>query len=222
MDALLRDLGPQLRLGAAPQEASAHFAAKAGIETGISAIDELVGGGFPRGALHEISGPRSSGRTSLALALLAGTTRWGEVTAVVDLADAFDPASADRAGVDLDRVLWLRPPALREALRCAERLLEASGFALVLLDLTPSPQIAPATWPRLARAAKSSNTALTVLSSWRMAGTSAQIALELDPSRARFSGTPALLEGLETEVALVRSRSPGPRRVAFHLSTLAA
>ena len=216
IDALLRDLGPQLWLGEAPLETAPRF------ETGIEAIDTLTGGGFPRGALSEIAGPSSSGRTSLALALLTRTTRQGEVASVVDLADALDPGSANTAGVDLERVLWVRPPALSEALRCTERLLEASGFALVLLDITPPTKIAPAVWPRLARASQSSNTALIVLSTRRVAGTSAEIALEFEPARAHFTGTPALLEGLEIEVALVRSRSLRPGRVSVRLRTLAA
>ena len=216
VDALLRDLGPQLRLGGAPRATAPRF------ETGIEAIDALIGGGFSRGSLSEIAGPPSSGRTSLALALLASTTRQGEVASVVDLADALHPGSADTAGVDLERVLWVRPPALREALRCTERLLEASGFALVLLDVTPPAKIAAAAWQRLARAAQSSNTALVVLSTQRMAGTSAETALEFEPARAHFTGTPTLLEELEIEVALVRSRSLCPGRASVRLRTLAA
>lgn len=216
VDALLRDLGPQLRLGGAPRETATRF------ETGIEAIDTLTGGGFSRGALSEIAGPCSSGRTSLALALLASTTQRGEVASVVDLADALHPSSADTAGVDLERVLWVRPPALREALRCTERLLEATGFALVLLDVTPPAKVAAAAWQRLARAAQSSNTALVVLSSQRVAGTAAEIALELEPARAHFTGTPALLEGLEIEITLVRSRSLSPGRASVRLRTLAA
>jgi recombination protein RecA len=103
--------------------------------TGIPDLDRLLEGGFPHGRLSEIAGPLSSGRTSLALCLLARATRAGEMVAVVDAADAFDPASAQAAGARLDRVLWARAPGWREALRSAERLLEAHGFALVLLDL---------------------------------------------------------------------------------------
>ena len=107
------------------------------LATGIPALDQLLGGGFPRGRLSEVTGPLSSGRTSLALSLLAGATQRGEIVAAVDGADAFDPASAEDAGVLLDRVLWVRAPRGREALRSAERLLEAHGFALVLLDPSP-------------------------------------------------------------------------------------
>ncbi|RIK98478.1 MAG: recombinase RecA, partial [Proteobacteria bacterium] len=100
------ELAEHLRAGDAPAE----HAALPRFATRIGAVDALLGGGFPRGRVSEITGPPSSGRTSLVLALLAAATRDGETTAVVDAADAFDPASARAAGVDLGRVLWARPP----------------------------------------------------------------------------------------------------------------
>ncbi|HXZ80183.1 MAG TPA: hypothetical protein VEG30_09655 [Terriglobales bacterium] len=74
---------------------------------GISALDRLTGG-IPRGALTEIIGHASSGRTSLLLSLLAAMTQRQEVCAVVDVSDNFDPASAQTAGLDLPRLLWVR------------------------------------------------------------------------------------------------------------------
>jgi RecA/RadA recombinase len=184
----------------------------------------VLGGGFPRRRLSEIAGPASSGRTSVALALLARATRAGELAAVVDAADAFDPASAEAAGARLERVLWVRAPGLREALRSAERLLEAGGFALVLLDLaTPSLRCAPAVWPRLARAATTSSAALVTLRARREAGTAAELAVEMKPPSARFSGTPLLLDGLEIEAALVRHRTgPAQRSACVRLRPRAA
>ena len=219
IEALLEELGPQLRLGGAPVESLQRFA------TGIASIDELTEGGFPRGRLSEIAGPASSGRTSLALALLAGATASGEIASLVDLADAFDPASAEAAGVALERVLWVRPPGLKEALTCTERLIDASGFALVLLDLATAKGLArspaPATWPRLTRAASSTGTGLVVLSHQRIAGSYTELAMELEPARARFSTSPALLEGLETGIARFRGGSAGkahlPARQAYGL-----
>jgi RecA/RadA recombinase len=189
------------------------------LATGIPDIDRLLGGGFPRGRLSELAGPVSAGRTSLALALLARVTRAGEVTAVVDAADAFDPVSAEATGVLLDRVLWVRAPGLREALRSAQHLLEARGFALVLLNLAvPGARVPPAVCPRLARAAAATGTALLMLSLGRLAGTAAELALELKATQARFRGTPPLLEELEIEAALVRHRSaPTGRAASVHL-----
>ena len=77
------------------------------VSSGIPAIDALTGG-LPRGCLTEICGPASSGRTTLLLAALAAATRRGEFCAVIDASDALDPQSAVAAGVELERLLWVR------------------------------------------------------------------------------------------------------------------
>jgi len=77
------------------------------VSSGIPAIDALTGG-LPRGCLTEVCGPASSGRTALLLAALAVATRRGEFCAVVDASDALDPQSVAAAGVDLERLLWVR------------------------------------------------------------------------------------------------------------------
>ena len=81
--------------------------APATVPTDIAELDALTSG-IPRGALTEIFGPASSGRTSVLLALLAEVTRRQEVCALVDVSDSFHPHSAAAAGVDLDRLLWIR------------------------------------------------------------------------------------------------------------------
>jgi len=78
------------------------------IPTGAAALDERLHGGVPRGQISEIVGPRSSGRTSLLVAMLAGATARGEMAALVDPLDMFDVASAAAGGVDLERLLWIR------------------------------------------------------------------------------------------------------------------
>ena len=77
------------------------------VSSGIAALDALAGG-LPRGCLTEICGPASSGRTTLLLSALAAATRRGEFCVVVDASDALDPHSVAAAGVDLDRLLWVR------------------------------------------------------------------------------------------------------------------
>jgi hypothetical protein len=176
---------------------------------GRPAIDRVLGGGFPRGSLSEICGSASSGRTTLALSLLAATTSKGELAGWIDGADAFDPPSAERLGVDLDRVLWVRASSWREALSATERLVQTEGFPLVFLDgldgLGGSQPVS--SWIRLARLATSSHTALLLLSTSRLAGAHAELAVEMQPTRARFTGTPSLLEELETRMVLVRNRA---------------
>jgi RecA/RadA recombinase len=225
VEALLRDLGPRLRRGGATEAARSQEGGR--LATGLPLVDDLIGGGFPRGRLSEIAGWSSSGRTSLALALLAGATRAGETCAWVDAADGLDPASARAAGVVLEQILWVRAPGWSEALESASHLIGARGFGLVLLDLTLDPrrareprrQTPPATWTRLARAAAGTDSALVVLSLARITGTAAEIALEMTTTRAGFRGSPPLLEELETEARLVRCRTaPAERRVRVRLA----
>lgn len=76
--------------------------------TGIASVDAVLEGGLPLGAISELAGPECSGRTSLALSFLARMTQEGRVCAWIDVLDALDPASAAAAGVDLERLLWVR------------------------------------------------------------------------------------------------------------------
>lgn len=76
--------------------------------TGVTELDELLEGGLPVGAISELVGPESSGRTAIALSFLSGLTDAGKVCAWVDVADMLSPESAAAAGVSLSRVLWVR------------------------------------------------------------------------------------------------------------------
>jgi len=76
--------------------------------SGITELDAVLGGGFPRGSLVELCGPACSGRTSLAFSLLAQATERQEACAFVDVSDSLDPLSLAAAGVDLPRLLWIR------------------------------------------------------------------------------------------------------------------
>ena len=212
VEALLCELGSHLVRGGGEPPPAGCF------PTGLAEIDRALGGGFPRGRVSEVVGPGSCGRTSLALALLARTTAQGELGALVDRADAFDPASAASAGVDLERVLWVRPRGVAEALRSVEHVLRAGGFPLVLLDLCteePALHVPAAAWPRLRKATSASACALVLLGRRRLAGTFADLALELAPARPRFESGPDWLASFETRVRLVRSRAgPAERDVA--------
>jgi hypothetical protein len=77
------------------------------VSSGIPQLDALTGG-LARGCLTEICGTASSGRTSVLLFALARATQRGEVCALVDACDAFDPASAAAAGMEMTRLLWVR------------------------------------------------------------------------------------------------------------------
>ena len=218
LEQLLRDFGPAIRRGT---DIASRTTAQA---TGLDTVDRLLGGGFPRGHLSEISGPISAGRTSLALVLLERTTRSGELAAVIDPSDSFDPSSAARAGVALERVLWARPPSERRALQCTERLLQTEGFPLVVLDLVGRDRvIGSATWLRLARLAAGNQSTLLILSQQRLSGPQAALSPDLRIARAHFTGSPSLFEGIESTAVVLRHRSApteGQARVRFTGSSI--
>lgn len=105
-----------------------------------SHVDSGIPASPPRGAITEISGPVSSGRTTLIHSILARATEAGECCAMVDGAGAFDPSSAAQAGVDLARLLWVRANGrLDAALKAADLIVHSGGFGVIVLDLCEAP-----------------------------------------------------------------------------------
>ena len=174
------------------------------IPTGIPALDALAAGGIPRGALSEIYGPPSSGRTSLLLALLARVTAKQEYCALIDASDAFDPASAAEAGVHLPRLLWIRCGGNAEhALKAADLIVQAGGFGMIVMDLGDTPprtaaRISLASWFRLRHAVERTPAALVVLEQALNAKSCSTLQLELRPLAVNWSGERfgALLRGM--------------------------
>jgi hypothetical protein len=187
------------------------------ISTGLAALDALLDGGFPRGQVAELVGPRTSGRTRVLLGALAGVTGRGAWAALVDGTDGLDPAAAAALGVPLGRLLWIRCGGrVAAAWHAADVLAQSGGFELVAVDLGDLPPWAlgrtpPAVFVRLQRAVERRGTGLLVAGSRRVAGSLAAVAVALVPRRIRWApGEPGLLAGLETEARLVRSRTRAP------------
>src|ERR1022692_912573 len=161
------------------------------VSSGVREIDALTGG-LPRGCLTEVCGPASSGRTSVLLAALAAATQRQEVCALVDISDAFNPHSAAAAGVNFEKLLWVRcgmrlqqsgspqrhrntekkekiEKPVEQALRVTDLLLQSGGFGLVVIDLGDTPlkmaRCIPLTsWFRFQRAVEHTPTVLFVIS----------------------------------------------------------
>jgi hypothetical protein len=172
-------------------------------------IDSLLGL-FPPGRLSEIVGPRSSGASSLLLALVARiTTSGGGQVAFVDGMDALDPASAAATGADLSALLWVRCGGrLRVALHAADLLVRCPGFALVVLDLDELGPVPASAHLRLQRAVEGSDTILMVRSARHREGTPASLVLATRRLAPRWMGLRPLtrLAGLRSEVSIFRSR----------------
>jgi len=191
------------------------------VSSGIPQIDAkapLGSGGLPRGALTEIVGPASSGRTTMLDSILAHATARQEVCALVDAADAFCPHDAARAGVALDRLLWVRCAHNPEhALKAADLLIQGGGFGLVALDLGDTPpaiarRIPLASWFRLRRAVENTPTIFLVLARQSNARTCASLIVECQPARTSWSGARGvsrLLRSAGYQPRLDRKKQPG-------------
>jgi hypothetical protein len=158
------------------------------LPTGRPEVDRRLGGGLPRGAISEVVGPESSGRTALVFSALAQATQAGEVAAYIDATDCLDPRSAEQAGIVLERLLWvrcdsrerpryerLREQPVDQAWQAVNLVAAAGGFGLIVADLGGLPrrklgewQRRP--WVRLRQAIEHTTTALTVLTERHVAG----------------------------------------------------
>ncbi len=163
------------------------------VSAGISSVD-IVTGGLPRGSLTEIYGPPCSGKTSLLISALASRTAASEVCALVDARDAFDPHSAEAAGVKFEQLLWVRCRNVDQALRSTDLLIQGGGFGLIALDLGDTPPhivryVPLQVWFRFRRAVESTPTILVLLEQESNAKTCASLVLELRAQKTHWLQT---------------------------------
>ncbi len=203
----------QLQTGRQLMAKSRRRPRRGAFSTASPAFDRLLAGGLERGALVELVGRASSGRFSHVLALLAAVTSTGEGAALIDLGDSLDPRAAATGGIDLRRLLWVRPEHMKTALASAETILE-SGLPLLVIDLGLPPlrggRGAEAAWLRLARRAQARGVALLVSSPYRVSGTAAHTVLETRRERLNWQGWQSrtlLLSGFGSRI----ERLKGPR-----------
>lgn len=105
------------------------------IPTGSIALDLALGvGGVPRGRIIEIFGPEASGKTTLALSIIAEAQKAGGVAAFIDAEHGLDPAWAEKIGVKLDDLLISQPDTGEQALEIAETLIRSGGVDVIVID----------------------------------------------------------------------------------------
>lgn len=176
------------------------------LPSGLASLDAVIDG-FPRGAISEIIGPDSSGRTTLIHSLLAASTSKFEICAYVDTSDSFDPVSAAAAGVALSQLVWIRCGSnTGHALKAADLLLHAGGFGAVILDLC---QIAPrianripiSYWYRFRLAIENTPTILALVEKQPLAKSCAALLIEMKRKKTAWTGAPGfeLLREVELE-----------------------
>jgi hypothetical protein len=181
------------------------------LPTMLAPFDRVLGGGLERGKLIELAGGRSSGRFAVCLAALAAVTGCGEAAALVDLGGHLDPQIAEAAGVDLPRLLWVRPQTLKQAVFAVEVLI-ATGFALVVADLgvhIRGRRVGGAAWVRLARSAEAYGAALLVSSPFPITETASAAVVQAHGGSAVWRGkgkAPRLLTRVESALTLEKHR----------------
>ena len=149
---------------------------------------------LPKGAISEIFGCVSSGKTLVLQELLASASARGEFCAVVDSRSAFDPLSAARAGVDLRRLLWVRAGhKIDRAFKAADMILHAGGFGVVVLDLCDVPlrdlnSIPLSYWYRFRLAVENTPTSLIVTGDQPLVKSCARVQLEVKRERLLWRG----------------------------------
>jgi recombination protein RecA len=105
------------------------------ISTGAFSLDTALGiGGLPRGRVVELFGPESSGKTTLALHVIANAQKEGGVAAIIDTEHALDPGYASKIGVNLDDLLVSQPSSGEEALAICDKLVQSRALDIVVLD----------------------------------------------------------------------------------------
>ena len=178
-----------------------------------SGLDALLSGGLPRGHLSEISGPSSSGRTTVLQRVMGAITRRGEIAALIDTCDRLDVASASAAGIDLDRLLWVRGDegpidrVIDRAVKALNLVLQSGGFALVAIDLADVPlpvlkRLPFTTWLRVQRIVEGSDTACVLVVPEPLARSAGGLTVRCT-GETKWSGR---LTGLDTTIRVVSSR----------------
>ena len=121
--------GSIMRLGSTAAQKIAH------ISTGALSLDLALGiGGVPRGRIVEVYGPESSGKTTLALHIVAEAQRNGGLAAFVDAEHALDPVYAKAVGVDIDELLISQPDTGEQALEIADTLIRSGALDVLVID----------------------------------------------------------------------------------------
>jgi recombination protein RecA len=194
------------------------------VVTGISEVDALAGG-LPRGSLIEVFGPSCSGRTSLLFSALGARTTDAEACALIDGCDAFDPHSAEAAGIDLKQLLWVRCQNLEQSFRATDFILQAGGFGFIALDLSDVShelvhRIPLDTWFRFRRALEGTSTILLILEQEPHAMTCASLVLQMEVEKSHWKSTlppdiadfcrypfSRLMSGSNIRAEIIRSRN---------------
>ncbi len=135
LDTAIQAIEKQFGKGSVMRLGESHTAAIESVPTGSLSLDYALGvGGLPRGRIVEIFGPESSGKTTIALHVVAEVQKMGGQAAFVDVEHALDPAYSRLLGVDIDNLLISQPNSGEEALEIAEMLVRSNAVDVLVVD----------------------------------------------------------------------------------------
>jgi recombination protein RecA len=135
VDGALSQIERQFGKGAIMRLGQRETLALEAISTGSISVDHAIGiGGFPRGRVVEVYGPESSGKTTLALSVIAQSQKKGGIAAFIDAEHALDAEYARKLGVDIDNLLVSQPDNGEQALEIAEMLVRSNSVDVVVID----------------------------------------------------------------------------------------
>jgi recombination protein RecA len=135
LDAALKQIEKNYGTGSIMKLSEDQIVSAPGIPTGALSLDLALGGrGIPRGRICELFGPESSGKTTLALHIVANAQKLGGVAAFIDAEHGLDPTWARRLGVDLEQLLISQPDTGEQALEICELLVRSNAVDVIVID----------------------------------------------------------------------------------------
>jgi hypothetical protein len=195
--------------------------ARPGRPSGIAELDALLGpAGIPKGQLTELFGARSSGKTTLAFAILSACTRAGAIGAYVDPAGAFFAPAAAGAGIDMRRLIVVRPRGAAAVRRAIDALVRGGACVVVTVDCSELPgALQTHHCARLAAQAEKTGTALVIITDGSAQAVASFASLRLcarglAPLWQAGSDAGGRLAGCATSIEIAKSRAVAPGRGA--------
>src|SRR5258708_34652118 len=140
LDVALSQIDKQFGKGSVMKMGDTTHMAIEAISTGALALDLALGiGGLPKGRVVELYGPESSGKSTLAMHVVAEAQRMGGICAYIDAEHAVDPVYARQIGVDVDELLISQPDTGEQALETSDMLVRSGAIDLVVIDSAAAP-----------------------------------------------------------------------------------
>lgn len=192
----------------------------------VSCLNSLFPNGLERGSVIEISGPRSSGKTSVSHYILSASIRSEEICAYIDLNNEFSPSSITQQGASIDFLSWIRCNGNTDhAMRATDLILHSGGFGLVVLDLTGASfqtinRIPLSYWFRFQRAIDDTPTILLICGEYPQARSCSRQSVEVVGKAFHWKGKHSsfsIIQAIETTARPTKSRVTSIRPISLYI-----